>query len=129
MNANDTTALQDIKLRFNIDHPSIEDCYVFGYECASAEVDEEDNPFQKGSEEYNQWSDGWWDGFYGNEPLFTLDAEPEMSQEPVLADIEAANDKTYHHAGVYSFFSTFWKITGALAATAVVGYQVLDLVA
>lgn len=126
---NDTTALlPDIRLRFNIDHPSIEECYVYGYECATAEIDEESNPFAEGTEEYNQWSDGWWAGFYGEEPLFTLNEESSHEQQPAIIEMEAANDKFYN-VSVYSFLATFWKITGALAATAVVGYQVLDLVA
>ena len=60
---NDITALlPDIKLRFNIDHPSYEECYIFGYECAVLEVDESENPFHEGSPESEQWLEGWWAG-------------------------------------------------------------------
>ena len=60
---NDITALlPHIKLRFNIDHPSYEECYIFGYECAVSEVAEEENPIPEGSQEAEQWLEGWWAG-------------------------------------------------------------------
>lgn len=119
------TMLPEVKFRFNIDHPSIEECYSFGYECAQAQLDEIDNPFDMGSEEHYQWLEGWWAGFYGEKPLFDLsNPEKELRSEPAAA----ANDLTYQIQQA-SFLSTFLKITGVLAATAIVGYQVFDLVA
>jgi len=128
----DTTALlPDIKLRFNIKHPSLEDCYSFGYECALAEVGEEENPYSEASLEHEQWSEGWWAGFYGEKPLFEL--ADAFSDEQVMAkEPEAANDQAYHlvtHLVSSRILARMLQITGALAATAVVGYQVLDLVA
>ncbi|MDI1352997.1 MAG: transmission trait enhancer LetE, partial [bacterium] len=68
---NDTTALlPHIKLRFNIEHPTYEESYMFGYECALSEVAEEDNPFRAGSPESEQWLEGWWAGAYEEKPLF-----------------------------------------------------------
>ena len=111
-----------IRLHFNIENPSIEDNYCFGYECAVAEVQESENPFAKGSSAHEQWSEGWWAGFYGEKPLFELDNGAEVSK------VGAANDKNFH--GVEKgFFSRWIKITGAIAASALVGYQVIDLVA
>lgn len=127
---NDTTELlPHIKLRFNIEHPSYEECYVFGYECAIAEVNEEDNPYREGTKEYGQWVEGWWAGFYGEKPLFELADSSDLS---LLAEHDAANDQFYHIiSGIVgsNFFANMLKFTGALAATAVVGYQVLELVA
>lgn len=119
--------LPHIKLRFNIEHPSCEECYVYGYECALAEVAEEENPFTKGTLEHEHWLDGWWAGFYGESPLFTLPEERDTASEEV-----AANEKTYHfisHLVNSHFLANMLKITGALAATAIVGYQVFELVA
>lgn len=113
----------DLRLKFQIDHPAIEDCYGFGYECAKANLDESENPFAEHSIEHEQWSEGWWDGFYEQAPLFDLVTE---SKENVL-ETEAANDQSYGKHKV--FFMKFLKITGAIAASAVVGYQVIDLVA
>ncbi|MFC3908858.1 transmission trait enhancer LetE [Legionella dresdenensis] len=129
---NDTTEiLSHLKLRLNIEHPDLEDCYIDGYESAVAELDEEANPFSAGTSEYNQWQEGWWAGFYGEEPLFTLAGKETMAEtSEAEADASgAANDSDYHSVFYGNFFTTFLKITGALAATAVVGYQVLDLVA
>jgi len=40
---NDILALlPHLKLRFNIEHPGFEDCYAYGYECAVAEINEEE---------------------------------------------------------------------------------------
>lgn len=122
--------LPHIKLRFNIEYPSIEECYAYGYECALAEIGEEENPFRKDTEEYDQWLDGWWAGFYGEKPLFELN---ELSDNPLkTSEHEAANDQVYPLISsivTSDFLANMLKITGALAATAVVGYQLFELVA
>ncbi|KTD60054.1 hypothetical protein [Legionella shakespearei] len=123
---NDTTALlPHIKLRFNIDHPSYEECYMFGYECAISEVAEEDNPFREGSQEAEQWLEGWWAGAYGEKPLFDLS---NIENEEIQLEKEiAANDQQYCQK--HSFLSLVFEISGAIAASAIVGYQLLELVA
>lgn len=122
MNDN-TNLLPHLKLLLTIDHPSYEDSYCFGYECAEAFMNEEENPYVQGTEEHNHWLEGWWAGYYGEEPLFKLTGV----NEPDVA-LTAANDKAYHFD--YSvFIANVLKITGALTATAVLGYQILDLVA
>ena len=122
---NDTTSLlPHIKLRFNIDHPSYEECYLFGYECAVAEVSEEENPFKSGSRESEQWLEGWWAGAYGEQPLFdgsSLEEEAEINPEV------AANDKWFGNKA--SILTLVFEISGAIAASAIVGYQLLELVA
>ena len=113
-----------LRLRFNIDHPTLEDCYAYGYECALEDLDEAENPYQPDTKEYTYWQDGWWAGLYGEKPQFELDVEPEV-MDVVL---QAANDQRYH-LGQIGFWSRWFKITGAIAASAIVGYQVVDLVA
>lgn len=121
---NDTTALlPHLKLRFNIEHPSYEETYLFGYECALSEVAEEDNPFRSGSKEAEQWVEGWWAGMYGEKPLFDLNS---LEQETELTKETAANDHSYQKS---SFLTLVFEISGAIAASAIVGYQLLDLVA
>lgn len=123
---NDTTALlPHIKLRFNIDHPSYEECYIFGYECALSEVAEEDNPFREGSQESEQWLEGWWAGAYGEKPLFDM-SNLEKNDIQIEKEI-AANDQQYHYK--HNFLSLVLEISGAIAASAIVGYQLLELVA
>ena len=121
---NDITALlPHLKLRFNIDHPSYEDSYLFGYECALADVAEEDNPFYKGTQEADHWLEGWWDAIEGEEPLFSLNSMEEAFLEKEVA----ANDQQYCHK--HSFLSLVIEISGAIAASAIVGYQLFELVA
>lgn len=123
---NDTTALlPHIRLRFNIEHPSYEECYIFGYECALSDVEEVDNPFREGSPEAEQWLEGWWAGAYGEKPLFDLNS---VDDEKILLDkVLAANDQQFCHK--HSFLSLVFEISGAIAASAIVGYQLLELVA
>ncbi|HAT9316828.1 TPA: transmission trait enhancer LetE [Legionella pneumophila subsp. pneumophila] len=122
---NDTTSLlSHLRLRFNIEHPSYEECYIFGYECALAEVPEEDNPFREGSQEAEQWLEGWWAGIYGEKPLFDLN---NIEEDILLDKTTTANDQQYHHKN--SFLSLVFEIGGAIAASAIVGYQLLELVA
>ncbi len=123
---NDTTAiLPHIKLRFNIEHPNYEECYMFGYECALSEVTEEENPFRERSQESEQWLEGWWAGAYGEHPLFDFTSVEE--EEKFLERKIAANDQQYHSK--HNFLSLVLEISGAIAASAIVGYQLLELVA
>ena len=127
---NDIMALlPDIKLRFNIEHPSLEECYVFGYECAVADISEEENPYRLSSKESEQWVEGWWAGFYGEIPLYDVAAaDHETVQSVSDSESKAANDHVYQeHFG--AFFMTVMEITGIILVSAAVGYQVLDLVA
>ncbi len=123
---NDMTALlPHIKLRFNIEHPSFEECYAYGYECALVDISEEANPYALASKESEQWLEGWWAGFYGEKPLYDLGEDDiQMTSKPV----EAANDLIYHES-INMFLAKVMEITGILAVSAVVGYQVIDLVA
>jgi hypothetical protein len=123
---NDITAiLPDIALRFNVAHPSYEESYVFGYECAHAEVPEEENPFTMGSASAEQWMEGWWAYMGGEMPLFTKEdlAQADWDSQKV----SAVNDPQYHHK--HGIMTLVIEISGAIAASALVGYQLLELVA
>lgn len=119
---NDTTALLSLlKLRLHIEHPSVEESYVFGYEAAAAGLREEDNPFQQATREYEHWSEGWWAGFYGEPPLFSLETDNGLEAVP-------ANDHQYRDA-MGSLFVKVLEITSVIGVAALVGYQVIELVA
>ncbi|WP_133128331.1 transmission trait enhancer LetE [Legionella nagasakiensis] len=118
--------LSDVKLQFNIEHPSFEECYAFGYECALAEIEETENPFRTGTKESEQWLEGWWAGFYGETPIYDLADYMSSSVDSVK---KAANDEAYHEQLKYMFFAKVLEITGVIAVSALVGYQVIDLVA
>ena len=124
---NMTALLPHIKLRFNIEHPSFEECYAYGYECALAEINEEENPYCLSSKESEQWLEGWWAGFYGEKPMYDVAHETE-SVVTTSGEIGAANDHVYHE-NLNSFLVKFMEITGVLAVSAAVGFQLIDLVA
>ena len=118
--------LPDIQLRFNINHPSVEESYWCGYECASAELAEEANPFKLGTLESDHWIEGWWAGFYGEEPTFSHPLIAEKQQ--ALSTDVSANDHIYYEH-LESFIVKFLEISGVLVLSAIVGYQLLELVA
>ena len=123
---NDITALlPHIKLRFNIDHPTFEESYALGFESALAYSAEEDNPFPAGSPEAEHWLEGWWDALSGDEPLF--DISSFINKDSQLDKEDAANDQQYCQK--HSFLSLVIEISGAIAASALVGYQLFELVA
>ena len=120
-----TLMLPDIKLRFNINHPSIEETYWYGYEIACAEGSEEDNPFTLGTIESDHWIEGWWAGFYGEPPAFTHPVEAEN----IAAQLESsANDHVYQDH-IENFLVKFLEISGVLVISAIVGYQLIEMVA
>ena len=84
-----TDVVPHIKFRFHVEHPTLEECYSYGYECARADVAEEESPYGAGSHEHEQWLEGWWAGFYEDQPLFTFDAEHPEDSQAILA---SAND-------------------------------------
>lgn len=112
--------LPHVKLHFNVEHPTLEESYLYGYECAKYDVTEDENPFVDGSKEHEQWADGWWAGFYGEEPIFAL--------EPFEAELASANDHHYHE-DKESFMLKFFEISGVIVISAIVGYQLFELVA
>ncbi|MDP3704723.1 MAG: transmission trait enhancer LetE [Legionellaceae bacterium] len=115
--------LPHVKFRFNLEHPTFEESYLYGYECARADISEDENPFVMGSKESEQWVDGWWAGFYGEQPAFVL-----SSDHDALDGDGSANDHVYHD-NRDSFLIKFLEISGVLVMSAIVGYQLIELVA
>ncbi|MCH9756392.1 MAG: transmission trait enhancer LetE [Gammaproteobacteria bacterium] len=116
--------LPHLKFRFHVDHPTLEECYAYGYECALADIKEDDNPYQLNSPEREQWLEGWWAGFYNEQPLFSFEAVPEHNQD-VLGP---ANDGVYH-TQQSNYFLRVLEIAGVIAVSAILSYQVIDIVA
>ena len=112
--------LPHVKLHFNVEHPTLEESYLYGYECARYDVSEEENPFTEGSKEHEQWSDGWWASFYGESPLF--------ADESLESELIPAND-THYQEDKGRFVIKFFEISGVLFISAIVGYQLFELVA
>lgn len=126
---NDTKALLSLlKLRFNIEHPSIEESYAYGYECGSAGVDLEENPFRLRTLEAEHWIEGWWAGFYGETPLFTIEDDIQGQMEQEVGIITAVNDHVFGDSKK-EFLIKLLEITSVIGIAAMVGYQVFELVA
>lgn len=119
-----TTLLPHLKFRFHVDHPTLEECYAYGYECALANVQEDDNPFQWNTIEREQWLEGWWAGFYNEQPLFSGAVDAENG----CAVLEPANDNNFHKEQS-NYFLRVLEIAGVIAVSAILGYQVIDIVA
>lgn len=118
-----TGLLPHIKFQFDLRHPTLEECYIFGYECALAQVDEDANPYRPLTQESEQWTEGWWAGFYGEEPLFDWH---HLEDREIL---DAENDSQYTESSSESYLTRVLEIAGVIAVSAILGYQVLDLVA
>lgn len=117
--------LPDVRLQFNIQHPSIEESYWYGYECARANFTEEDNPFPLKTTESDYWIEGWWDAFYAQEPMFEC---PTSFERVAVEANDSANDYDYHEQ-IEHFFVKLLEISGVLVISAIVGYQLIELVA
>lgn len=122
---NDVEALlPHLRLRFNIEHPNLEECYLFGFEAAKGGLDEHENPFSVDSKESFYWQEGYWDAMYEEKPLF----DETIPTEPKEIIAQASNDSHFQTKPNHLMLNVI-KITGALAATIIVGYQVFALVA
>ena len=110
--------LADIRLKMQIENPDYEECYVDGYACGLAAIDEQSNPYASDSIEGQYWTEGWWNAFYGEQPLFSLEG----------ANIEKAQPKPHEHK-MTDFIISFLEISGVLAVSTLVGYQLWELVA
>lgn len=111
-----------VRLKFNIDNIDLDECYADGYEQALHQKEESDNPFEEGSLEAEHWSQGWWDGFYAHQPLHDIVNEASSAK---IAPEPAVNDAHFTYEPI---LYRILKISGALFASAIIGYQIFDLV-
>ena len=86
---------------------------------------EDANPFAVNSNESEQWLEGWWAGFYGEEPIYELGEYLDQENPALIA--KAANDHFYENLS--GFFIKVIELTSVFVGVALVGYQVIDLVA
>ncbi len=120
--------MPDVKLRLHIDHPTYEETYSFGYECAKAGMTEEENPYTQGASAHDDWLEGWWAGVFEEEPLFELTETKTTwdTDAPIVINL-AANEETPVEYG--NIITNVLTIAGAITVTAVIGYQIMELVA
>lgn len=114
----DQHILADVRLKLHLEYPDLEECYVDGYACSLAGLAEETNPYTLNSIEGDYWTDGWWSAFYEEKPLFNLEGPT----------IETAQPKPVEHR-FSDYVVTFLEISGVIAVSALVSYQLWDFVA
>jgi hypothetical protein len=116
-----------LKLKLELEHPDLEDCWHEGYFAAQLEAELEENPYDEQSKEADYWSQGWWAGFY---------EEPTLSPKPLtvvnegtftrVAVPQAANETNWISDDIKRWTKTVVKVAGLIAIT-VVAIEFLDL--
>ncbi len=123
--------LPHVRLQFHVKYPLLEDCYLDGYECATNDADESENPYKMCTLESDMWLDGWWAGFYEEQKLFLIDGADDSAEFNDFSPI-AANDISFdpmsEHINSETTITKVAKVAAAVAAT-FLGYQVIDLIA
>ena len=120
--------LPDVKLQFNIKYPTLEECYAYGYTCALSDLHADENPYQHGSKEWEHWSEGWEAGFYGEKPLFHPTESDVMTHLEHVEDEVAVNDQMFQDL-LDGYLTKVLEIASVIAVSAILSYQVIDLVA
>lgn len=68
------------KIALHLANPDLEDVWLEGYEAMQASNEQEAiNPYQADSLSHEYWEQGWWASFYGEKPLFGLEAQVPSS--------------------------------------------------
>ena len=70
-----TTVLSSMRIALHANNPDINDIWLEGYESANDDIDNDDNPYPTDSEAHYHWQEGWWAGFYHEEPVFSYSKE------------------------------------------------------
>lgn len=121
-----------VKFLFEVDNPSLEECYRQGYQMSLDGAEESEDPYAgRGQKESEYWLQGWWDACYGVEPMFDLelmasvhaDTKPEIEWQ----EESAANEGAFEDVKE-SKITTIAKVAAAVAG-AFLSYQVIDMIA
>lgn len=123
-------ALPHLRLQLNTKCPKLEDCWMDGYEAAQAGVEEDDNPFESDSNEHEHWCQGWWAGFYAEEPMYQavgdLDNATKLTTQVVGSGKQAANESLWTNPKVRLWVTRAAKVA-AIVAVSVACYELADL--
>ncbi len=151
----DKAVLSHARLMMDIQQPSFEECWIEGCQAAQSDQEEENNPYTAVGAEHEQWLDGWWAGFYGEEALYQLALEKDfdnvtqadkvraikkavaLSKQPQIPLAQAA--KVTHTQASQStskqltqlpgYFVNLVKIVSAVSATFLISYGLFDFLA
>ncbi len=108
--SNGNEILPDLLLKFEIEHPDIDDLYLEGYQAGLKNLSESINPYPKDSDNHHYWNEGWWDAFFEEAPVFM--PLTEYSHAGVVADtaIHCANDESLIDENKESLFSLLFQV-------------------
>ena len=116
-----------LKLRLELEHPDLEDCWTEGFKHASRDGEQVDNPYKIGTVEAEYWEQGWWAGFY-EEPSWspkrlTVANEGNFTR---VALTQAANEPNWTSDKIRRWTSNVIKVASIVAVT-VAAFEMLDL--
>lgn len=69
MDSSENKLLSELDLLLHSTMPAREEAWRAGFLMALSDKDITENPFDITDEEYREWNDGWWAGFYGEENI------------------------------------------------------------
>ena len=118
--------LSHIRLQVNSQAADLGDCWAEGYESAQSNLTEKDNPYEVSTTEYQNWTEGWWAGFYEEEPIFGLNNN--VAQLSTAAPVEAANESTWLSDRVRCWTGRVVKTAGVILASIAI-IELADLAA
>ncbi len=124
MSQQSNEVLAHARLKLNIEHPELSDVWVEGYEAVKAQLEEEANPYTLNSPEYFQWTEGWWAGFYEEEPVYAVDASTDASVQSLHHN--AANESSWATPEFKRWAGRIVRVAGAIAVS-VACYELLDM--
>lgn len=122
---NENNILSYVRLKFTIDTPMIEEIWLEGYEFAQKQLDDSANPYQQDDPLHHYWNEGWWAGFYGEEPLFTLDgpclatvvSQPSYESTSMYVNSSSPLRDFFLMVAENKFLITLYKLSTALIAS------------
>lgn len=120
------------KLKLHIDLPSVEETWLDGYESAKSNLDESKNPFPQGTTEYFHWQEGWWSGFYGEDPLFSLAGEVNSTAfrhdltSVRLPSIESLVKNVWKNIQNHHWYIRAWHVMASAVGYLII-FELMDL--
>lgn len=118
---NDAELLCYTKLSLHVHNPDLDDTWREGYEMAQNNCQDTSNPFETFTIEHEYWSEGWWAGFYNEEPLFQF----EEMNVTATDQVAISEKKTGFFAQCYYSLT---QLTEKLMGTAVSSFLVYEVV-
>lgn len=122
MNSN---ALAYAQLKLHVDVPNLEETWLDGYQSGFHDKPEEGNPYPMGTAEYELWTEGWWSGFYQEQPLFSLDGSTAPQVTTAANEVKIEQVVVKKDNATRKYIVRTIEILGALLAAALV-YQLAD---